>query len=395
MRAHTVWLVARREIITRVRSRAYALGTLAAIIVMGGYAVLTLFLGHSTATVGFTGQSTAVAEPLERVAHSLGSPVETRDVPDLPSGASELREGELDALLSGAPDALTVTVRRDLDPTLKTALDTVVQQQALDAQLAQAGLTPADVHATVNGAHVAVTSLEPGDPQHAQRLALAMGAGVLLYFFLIIAGQAVAQGVVEEKSSRVVELLLSTIRPAELLAGKVIGIGLTALLQFAVLSGIGLAAALASGTTLPPVALAGTLMWAVLWFLLGFFFYATILAAAASLVSRQEELNNVVTPVIMALVVPFVIGLSLLPQNPENAVARVLSLLPGFGPVLMPMRIALNVAAPWEIALSLALTLAATAALLRLAGRIYSRAVLHTGARLKLTDAWGRRPTAG
>lgn len=387
--AHPVWLVARREILGRMRSRAFAIGTLATLLIMAGYTALVLLAGPGGGTtVGFAGQAPGVAEALVRVSAPMGEQITTRTATDPAAGERQLRDGELDALVTGAPDALTVTAEHELGPRLRTALDAVAQQQALDAELARSGLNPAEVRATVGTAHVGVRLLEPGDPHRAERLGLAVAAGALLYFFLITAGQAVAQGVVEEKSSRVVELLLATIRPTALLAGKVLGIGLTILVQLLLIAGAGGTAAAAGGlVTLPSGAVAGMVAWTLAWFLLGYFTYAAVMAAAASLVSRQEDLQSVTTPVVMMLVVPFLLGATVLPGSPDSDLGAVLSLVPGFAPILMPMRIALDVAAPWEITCSLALTCAAIFALLRLGGHVYSRGVLHTGARIGLREA--------
>lgn len=389
----TVWTVARREVNTRIRTRSFLISTAAILAILIGYAALMFFIGQQGATskIGFTGQATAVATPFERTAARLGATIESTRIPDQATGEQLVADGELDGLVAGAPDALNLIVRTAPDSGVRTALDEVVRQQALDAELAMAGLEPADVHAVLAGAHVDVRTLEPDDPQRGQRLGMAVGAGMLLYFFLIMFGQAVAQGVVEEKTSRVVEILLSTIRPTQLLAGKVLGIGLAGLAQFVLIGGIGLAAAVGSGVlALPSAALLGTMLWALVWFLLGFYLYATVLAAAASLVSRQEDLQGVVTPVIMLLVIPFIVGLTVLPSDPESSLGAVLSLIPGFSPVLMPMRTALGVAAPWESAVAVLLSIAALAGLLRLGGRIYANAILRTGARVKLTDALRR-----
>lgn len=386
----TIWLVARRELATRVRSRAFVAGTAAILLVIGVYAGIGVLVSSSSdsTTVGFAGQATAVAKPLQTAMAGQGSPIEVRDVAGHDDGQRQVQDEELDALVTGAPDALTLVVKEDANPELRAALDTIVQQQALDAELAKNGLHPAEIRELVGDARVSVTNLEQPDPESGQRLALATVSAFLLYMFLIMAGQAVAQGVVEEKTSRIVELLLSTIRPAQLLGGKVLGIGLTMLLQFGIITVVGgVATAMTGIMTLPTGAIAGTLWWVVLWFLLGFFFYATILAAAASLVSRMEDLQSVISPVIMVLVVPFVLGMSTLPGDPESPLGAALSLVPGFSPVLMPMRIALGVAASWEIAVAVVLSLLAGIGLLRVGGRIYSNAVLRTGARVKLTEA--------
>ncbi|MER5393899.1 ABC transporter permease [Saccharopolyspora sp. NPDC002686] len=384
-----VWLVARREIRTRVRTRGFIIGTLAVIALMGGYAGLMAFIGNQVGTtkVGVVPEAAAISQPLQASGAAYGKTFQISTVPG-PAGEQQVRDGDLDALITGTADEPRLVVKQTPDSSVESALNAIAQQRAMDVELGRYEVDPAAVRAATENAHVAVTSLETNDPHRGERIGMAIAAGIALYMFLIMGGQMIAQGVVEEKSSRVVELLLSTIKPHQLLAGKVVGIGLTSLLQLVLIAGTALLATGASGMlTLPSAALASTLVWALVWFLLGFFTYATVLAAASSLVSRQEELQNVISPVIMLLVVPFIIGVSVLPSSPDNSMAAVLSLVPGFSPTLMPMRIALGVAAPWEIAVSLILSALAFALLLRLGGRVYSNAILRTGSRVKLRDA--------
>lgn len=387
----TIWVVARRELSTRVRTRAFAVGTAAIVLIIAAYSAFLLSFsgGGEERVVGFVGQAASVEEPLRTVTEEQGSPIRTRDVADRAQGEQAVRDGELDAVLTGAPDALTLIVEREPDPTMRAALDSIVRQLALDAELAKQGIEPAKVRSAVDNAQVGVRSVSAAEPDAGGRLSLAMAAGVLLYMFLVMGGQTVAQGVVEEKSTRVVELLLSTIRPFQLLTGKVLGIGLTLLLQFAIISAAGTAVSMFSGMMpAPPTAVLSTLSWALVWLVLGFFFYATILATAGSLVSRVEDLHSVIAPVMMLLIVPFIVGVVLLTGDPHSPWGAVLSQLPGFSPVLMPMRIALGVAAPWEMALSVVVSLLATFGALTLAARIYSYAVLHMGARVKVTDVF-------
>ena len=124
----------------------------------------------------------------------------------------------------------------------------------------------------------------------------------------------------------------------------------------------------------------------MVWFLAGFFAYALMFAAMGSLVSRQEDAGAVVAPVMSLIIVPYVLGISILPAQPDNGLMRTLSLIPFFSPTLMPMRAALGAPA-WEQWLALGLTLLCIAGLVRLAGRIYRNAVLRTGTRIKLSDA--------
>jgi len=138
--------------------------------------------------------------------------------------------------------------------------------------------------------------------------------------------------------------------------------------------------------TLSGVAI-GALIWGVVWYVVGFFLYATLFAAAGSLVSRQEDVQSVVTPVTIVLTLGFVVGLNLMLQNPDGTGVAALSHVPLLSPVIMPGRITAGQVAGWEIALSLIVTLAAVVALTWLGGRVYHNAVLHTGSRMRVRDA--------
>jgi ABC-2 type transport system permease protein len=196
----------------------------------------------------------------------------------------------------------------------------------------------------------------------------------------------VAQGVVEEKASRVVELLLATMRPWQLLAGKVVGLGLLGLAQIVVITVVGVTGALAFDLVDIPGDLVGTAVGVVAWFVLGYAFYASIFAAAASLVSRQEDLGTVVMPTTLVLVVAFVIGIQAA-SDPSGTLAVVTSYIPGVSPLVMPVRQAAGDVAVWEIALSVVLMLVAIGLIVRLGGRIYAGALLRTSGKTKIRDA--------
>ncbi|WP_199441188.1 ABC transporter permease [Umezawaea beigongshangensis] len=384
-----VFLVARREFLGRVRTRAFVLGTLVVLVLLGAYGVFqaTLITSNSTSTVAFSGQATVLADPLRQTAAAFGETVETSDVTDVAAAEQQVRDGDLDALITGAPDALRVVVKDSLGDALRNSLDAVVKQQALDAQLAEGGLDPAVVARNLADAGAEVTALEPRDDQRGQRFAVGLVVAALLYYSLLVYGTMVAQGVVEEKSSRVVEVLLATLRPWQLLLGKVLGLGAVGLLQFVVLAGVGLVVAAVSGV-LDGVSVAGTsLVTGVVWYLLGFFLYATVFAAAGALVSRQEELQAVVMPINTVIVVAFVAGVGLLGQDPDGTTVAVMSVLPPFAPLLMPSRMAMGVAPLWQVGLAVVLALAAIALITWIGGRVYGNAVLRAGARVKLRDA--------
>ncbi|GAB2873670.1 ABC transporter permease [Lentzea nigeriaca] len=387
--ARAVSLVARREFVTKVRTRSFLIGTAVIIAVLAGYVVLqsVLFDDQQRSVVGLSGQATQLADPLRQKAKSFGIEVETKDVTTVENAEQQVRDGSLDALVTGAPPALKMIVKGSGDEVLTTVLNDVLRQQVLVAQLAEAGITPQQVAQNLANVSVAVTALEPVDPQRDQRLAIGLIVAALLYYSLLVYGTMVAQGVVEEKSSRVVEILLATVRPWQLLLGKVIGLGAVGLLQLLVISTVGLG--LSSAFDVVDVgALGGTaLLTGVLWYLLGFFLYATVFAAAASLVSRQEELQSVLTPISMTIIVAFVAGINLMIGSPSGPAVTVLSLLPPFAPILMPGRMAMGVATTWQVVLAIVLALTAIAAITWLGGKVYANAVLRTGARVKLREA--------
>ena len=198
--------------------------------------------------------------------------------------------------------------------------------------------------------------------------------------------QAVAAGVNEEKSSRVVELLLSAMSPRRLLTGKVVGIGLVGLLQVALLAVAAGATALVVGTDLPSGS-TGTAAAYVVWFALAYALYCTLFAAAGSLTSRAEESQQAATPVYILLAIGYLAAFSAF-QSPNGTLVTVLSFIPFSAPMVMPARAAIGSVSWIAIAISMLLTVAATVVTIRIAGRIYAGALLRFGPRVKLLDAF-------
>jgi ABC-2 type transport system permease protein len=385
-----VRLVAGREVTTKMRSKAFIITTVATLVLLVGFAlVMKLVGGGSDATVGVTPQVSALAAPLKTTAGQIGQNVDVRTV-DEQDGRAQVADGSLDALVvdAGAGGALRVVVKKDLDDNLRNALNVLAGQLALDRAIVDLGGDPAEVRTSVAGASVDVEPLEEPYPYQSGQLVLGIVAGILIYMSLLLNGQLVAQGVVEEKSSRVVELLLSTIRPWQLMAGKVLGIGFVGFVQMVVIGGIGVAAALALDVlAISASAAVGTVVWLVVWYLLGFIMYSLVFAALAALVSRQEDVGGVITPALMFVIVGYVIGISVLPSDPDNTLAEVLSIIPVFAPTLMPMRLAMGGVPVWEAVVSVTLVVVLIPLLVWLAGRIYANAVMRSGGKVKLRDA--------
>lgn len=384
-------LVAGREISTRLTSKPFLWITAALVVavVAGGLLLsATLPEGPRPRDVAVTASTAGLSAPLQAAGDATGVPVEVREVASDAEGEDLVLNGSIDALLTGPPEDLTVVVDRVLDPALDVAFSLLAQQQALSTEVAALGGDPAAVATAIATAHPTVRAIgATGDIDEGQ-LFTGMLSGVLIFIAITMAGQYVAQGVVEEKTSRVVELLLATVRPWELMAGKVAGIGLIGLAQLVLVTGAGSAVALATGVLGGTgVDLGSTVAWVIVWFLLGFVMYATVLAAAAALVSRQEDVSAVTFPIIMIMMIPYFIGVTVAPTDPGSPLLANLSLVPLFAPFLMPIRLAQGTPAAWEVAVSLALTLALIPLLVRLAGTVYGNAVLRTGARVSLREA--------
>src|SRR5699024_3672260 len=162
----------------------------------------------------------------------------------------------------------------------------------------------------------------------------------------------VSVGVVEEKSSRVVEILLATIRPTQLLAGKVLGVGVVALRQVIIFAVGGFIAAQATGGLDGFELDRGSALGMLLqWVLLGFAIYVVLVGGLAALVSRQEDIGAVTTPMVFGMMIPFYLGIYLVPNAPEALATKVLSQIPFFSPFMMPVRIAFGTAETWEVVL--------------------------------------------
>lgn len=384
-------LVAGREITTKLRSKAYIISTAVLVLVIIAFTVIMKLIagsGGSDVTIGYTAASSSLAAPVQRGFEAVGKTVETRQVTDEATGRAQVEDGSLDGVLVGDGTKVDIVVKKDVDASARSALNLVAGQLALNQQITALHGDPAQVAAAVSRAGITVQQLEKPHEYNSQQLILGIIAGVLIYLSLMLNGQTVAQGVVEEKTSRVVELLLATIRPWQLMAGKVLGIGAVGLLQMIAIGVVGIISGLATGVlTISASAAAGTVVWLIVWYLLGFLMYSIVFAGLGALVSRQEDVGGAVTPALMFVVAGYVVGISVLPSDPGSHFVEVLSVIPVFAPTLMPMRLAMGGVPVWEAGLSVLLVVLLIPGLIWLSGRIYRNAVLRTGAKVKLRDA--------
>jgi ABC-2 type transport system permease protein len=383
-----LWLVARREWNQRVRSLAFRISTLISVFIVVALIVVPEMYGGGvkpTRTVGLVGVSSSQLPTLLRASgDQLGLTVKTRGFADEATGRAALRSGDVSVLLVDQRELVWKAEADDQLQAIVTSAVAVLEQQqtigdlGLAPEQAQRLLRPPDLHST---------SLEPATKEQTARAALAVIGMILLFMAIVFYGGFVLSGVVEEKSSRVVEVLLSRLRPTELLAGKVLGIGLVGLAQFALVAGSALVALALSGNTLAPKTTPSTIGWILFWFVLGYGFYSVLYATGGSLVSRQEEAQSIQFPIMAVLLVGYFLAFAAA-ESPDHVAAVVGSLLPPTAPMVMIVRIAQGGVPWWQIVLSVTLMVVTVYGMLRLAGRIYSGAVLRIGRRVRLKEAW-------
>jgi ABC-2 type transport system permease protein len=369
-----VALIARREITERVFEKSFVISTIITLVVIGAIAVLP-------SALGFGGED----EYAIAVGDAAARPVADAAVRE--AGAFDAKvtivDGDADATLTNRG----IRAQEKPDDKLLNLLQAANAEVSSGAALRDAGLDAEQARRALSPEPLRLTTVEPVDEAAEDRGGFAFVAVLLLYGQLISMGYFVAMGVVEEKSSRVVELILATLRPRHLLAGKILGLGLLGFAQLLLIAVVGLGLAAAGGAldVNGDVIVAAAL--ALAWFVVGYAFYAAAFGCAAALVSRQEDLQSVISPLTIVLMVGFFISFGVL-DDPDGTLATVVSFIPPIAPMTMPPRIALGEASAVEVAGALAITLGATAVLVPLAARIYRGGVLRTGGAMKLRDAW-------
>ena len=291
--ARRIGLVARREWNQRARSTAFRISTVVSVLIVVAIIVVPQMIGggaEPARTVGVVGQiSSQLPALLHASGDQLGLSVKTRRFADEADGRSALRSGDVSVLLV---DGRALVWKAQADDQLRAIVTSAVQALHQQQVIGELGLTADQARRLLQPADLRSGSLAPVPPERSARIALATIGVVLLFMAIVFYGGFVLVGVIEEKSSRVVEVMLSRLRPTELLAGKILGIGLVGLAQFALVTGSALVALRLSGNTLAPTTTPSTIVWILFWFVLGFAFYSVLYATAGSLVSRQEDAGH-------------------------------------------------------------------------------------------------------
>lgn len=410
--------VARREYLVRVRGRAFVITTA----LLGIAVVLLTLVPTILAAVG-------VAEPPQVAVVVEADDVETDAVvasaeaslaalgaedaqvvveEDADAAAEAVRNGDYDALLTVSREAdgeLAFDFLGSASPTNQTrqGMTAAAQQIAVADRLSREGVSQDQAAEIFAPAAITTTPIDPDDARDDEDFGgaylLAYAVVILTFMAILTYGNWVAQSVAEEKSGRVMELLITAATPRQLLVGKVLGTGLAGLSQYVVIVAAAVVGYIASGPIAEGIGVAGqtpitlpeldpTMILSFgAFFLLGFLLYATLYAAAGSMVSRVEDAQQAAGPLIFLAIAGYFAAFTGL-NEPDAQWVVVLSIIPFFSPYLMPARMLLTSPSPAEIGLALVLLAITVALALAIASRIYSAGVLLYGQRVGLRSVW-------
>ena len=385
-----VALLAKREFKERATSKPFliTMSILVLVILAVGPAVNMFASDEAAATkIGLVGdEPPGVEQELENQAVVLEIDVEVHRYPNRDSAETALTDGDVAVVLADGNEIIFHTdVSSRLSALVGGAVNTTVKTEAL----ADLGLSDSEVATVVEPVPVSVVTLEEEDVQEDAKRAAAFIGTLALYISILMFGQFVAMGTVEEKQNRVVEVILSRVRPWQVLVGKVVGIGLLGLVQLALLAGAAYFSAQMADLADIDLASIGLPVIAAMffWFILGYTFYAFLYAAVGSTVSRQEDLQGAMM-IPIALIVPGYLLALVAAEDPDGLVPTIGSMLPPWAPFVMPVRIAAGAAQTWEILVAVLGTALAAAALVRLGSRVYAGALLRIGGKVKMREAW-------
>lgn len=404
-----VWAVIRREYLQRVRSKWFVIATVAGPLLMMGLILIPALLAsrgdqadRRIAVVDRTGVlSDRVIAGMERAGYTIEVSTEAE-------GESGLRARVEDDGLGGFLVLDQATIDRGsarfvstsgLSLVRQVAVQQIVVQAALEARLGAGG---ADLEALLSGGELDLEVLSDGGVGFDDTAFAASYLGAfLLYMTILLYAVSVMRSVLEEKSSRVVEVVISAMRPSQLMLGKILGVGAVGLTQLAIwvasgtlIISAGIPALLATNpefaqlaelkTMLPGLGYAG--LFAV-FFLGGYFMYSGLYAAVGAMCNTDEEAQQAQFPVIMLLVIPIIFVTQVI-NDPNSTMSVVLSMIPLFSPILMFARAAAGAAPAWQVVVSVVGMALAVVVIAWLAGRIYKVGILMAGKRPTLPELW-------
>jgi ABC-2 type transport system permease protein len=385
-----VGIIAGREIRERVKGRLFRVGTLIILAAVAAAIVIPkLHSSNSGPTVQKVGVVGSLAHDLRQVVAKTGSrigdSVRFTSEPSVAAAKAGLRSGRVYvAIVDGNEVLLNEPASQSSSPADPTFVQDVADLLGVLNVYRSAGLTNAQATQVSSARPVPVHTLKAGSKPTANGTSV---FGVILLFVMLSQYDTwILIGVMQEKSSRVVEVLLATVRPIQLLGGKVLGIGLVALGQATLIVGFALILAAAVGSDLLHGSAPLVLVCQLLWLVLGYSFYCWVYAAGGSTAERQDQVQTLAFPLSIPILVGYIFSLTVAGSGNADLFYKILAYLPPTAPFCMPVLVSLHLVTWWEFVGSVLITLAATVGMAVFAARIYGRAVLRTGGRVRIRD---------
>jgi len=389
----SVGLVARREVLERVRGRIFRVGTLIILLVVGAAIVIPkIHTSHSTPPqqVGVVGApNQELTQVIKYSGKQVKVPVEVVSEPTQQAAEEALRSGKLDAAVVGGDKIFVYQpVSSDSKSDTATLLEVLAPELGVLHAYQQAGLSGTQIEQVAKARPVPVESLQANNNNNVNKGTSVIGV-ILIFLMITQYNTWILMGVMQEKASRVVEVLLAAVRPIQLLGGKVLGIGLVAMGQAALIVGFAFVVSKAVGSDL----LRGTggllLLTDLLWLILGYAFYSWLYAAAGSTAERQDQVQTLALPLSLPILIAYIYSITVASSGSPSLLFKVLAYLPPTAPFAMPVLVGLDQVTWWQFLISVVLAVAGTVVMAWFAAGIYRRAVLKSGQRVSLRDLRG------
>jgi ABC-2 type transport system permease protein len=414
---HKIWLVIKREYLTRVRTKAFIVSTVGLPLFTVG--IFAVALALATSKTDHT-LRISIVDNLGGVAPQIAAGLKDKLLPDgrpiyqvvrtwdrPPSDPSlelgrQVRAGQLDGYVLIPRDILESNAavfhtRNPDDYQTTRAIGRAITFAVVERRLNEQGIHVDNLARVMRSADLSLVKVsERGESEEkGEGLMVRLSIVMILYITLLAYGVMTMRSVLEEKTTRIVEILVSSVKPSHLLTGKILGIAAVGLTQYliwaltvALVSGYGAAvgSAFMPGASAPSFHVpAAFLAYSLVFFLAGYFLYASVYAALGAMVSNDDELQQVQMPVTLLLIVCFILY-PVISRNPNSPLAVILTMIPFFAPILMVFRITVQTPPFWQIALSLAICAATTCVIVQISARIYRVGILMYGKRPSLVE---------
>jgi ABC-2 type transport system permease protein len=396
---HNIWLIAKREYTERIKTKGFLIATILIPLLMGGglFGVATLAAkSKTTAHIAVVASEPQPAGDLKKELESGKDSQMTVDV--LPASTAhavldqEMANKQLDgylvivpATVQGQRPTFDFTPRSTADIATSSAIEEALHHVLTREYLAGKGVSESETTALLASVTLNILGKHGEHGNSRTSFLVAYVLFFLMYMVVLLYGMNVARSIIEEKTSRVFEVLLATIKPDELLAGKILGVGAVGLTQVAIwMAAAGLIAARLGATSGVQISTPQVVFF-IVYFALGYALYSAVAAALGAMTNSEQELQQLNMFLMLPLFFSFLMLMPIV-TNPNSMMSRIVSQIPFCAPLLMDLRISISMPQPWEIALSIGLILITIYAVLWVSSRIYRVGILMYGKKPNLPE---------